>query len=64
MTTLVPWVENNISTLIARKVPTTDGAPKWCTIKIVDYRRRGLALDTDSRESRQITSGWNRADGS
>jgi hypothetical protein len=30
MTTLVPWVENNITTLIARKVPTTDGAPKWC----------------------------------
>jgi Domain of unknown function (DUF4913) len=27
---LVPWVENNITTLIARKVPTTDGAPKWC----------------------------------
>ncbi|MGH3825657.1 MAG: DUF4913 domain-containing protein, partial [Pseudonocardiaceae bacterium] len=23
-------VENNITTLIARKVPTTDGAPKWC----------------------------------
>lgn len=30
MRTLVPWVENNITTLIARKVPTTDGAPKWC----------------------------------
>jgi hypothetical protein len=30
MGTLVPWVENNITTLIARKVPTTDGAPKWC----------------------------------
>ncbi|HZD14006.1 MAG TPA: DUF4913 domain-containing protein [Pseudonocardiaceae bacterium] len=30
MTILVPWVENNITTLIARKVPTTDGAPKWC----------------------------------
>jgi hypothetical protein len=30
MATLVPWVENNITTLIARKVPTTDGAPKWC----------------------------------
>lgn len=30
MNTLVPWVENNITTLIARKVPTTDGAPKWC----------------------------------
>jgi hypothetical protein len=27
---LVPWVENNITTLISRKVPTTDGAPKWC----------------------------------
>ncbi|MGH3869006.1 MAG: DUF4913 domain-containing protein [Pseudonocardiaceae bacterium] len=23
-------VQNNITTLIARKVPTTDGAPKWC----------------------------------
>lgn len=30
MRTLVPWVENNITTLISRKVPTTDGAPKWC----------------------------------
>lgn len=30
MRTLVPWVENNITTLVARKVPTTDGAPKWC----------------------------------
>jgi prefoldin subunit 5 len=30
MAILVPWVENNITTLIARKVPTTDGAPKWC----------------------------------
>jgi Domain of unknown function (DUF4913) len=30
MGVLVPWVENNITTLIARKVPTTDGAPKWC----------------------------------
>jgi hypothetical protein len=30
MRTLVPWVENNITTLIARKVPTTDGAPRWC----------------------------------
>jgi Domain of unknown function (DUF4913) len=30
MRILVPWVENNITTLIARKVPTTDGAPKWC----------------------------------
>ena len=30
MTILVAWVENNITTLIARKVPTTDGAPKWC----------------------------------
>jgi hypothetical protein len=30
MGTLVPWVENNVTTLIARKVPTTDGAPRWC----------------------------------
>jgi hypothetical protein len=30
MSTLVPWVENNITILIARKVPTTDGAPRWC----------------------------------
>jgi hypothetical protein len=30
MPTLVAWVENNITTLIARKVPTTDGAPRWC----------------------------------
>jgi hypothetical protein len=30
MRTLVPWVQNNITTLICRKVPTTDGAPKWC----------------------------------
>ena len=30
MRTLVPWVENNITTLIAHKVPTTDGAPRWC----------------------------------
>jgi hypothetical protein len=30
MRTLVGWVENNITTLIARKVPTTDGAPRWC----------------------------------
>ena len=30
MRTLVAWVENNITTLIARKVPTTDGAPRWC----------------------------------
>src|SRR5436309_3832162 len=30
MRVLVPWVENNITTLIARKVPTTDGAPRWC----------------------------------
>lgn len=30
MRILVPWVENNITTLIARKIPTTDGAPKWC----------------------------------
>ena len=30
MRTLVPWVEANITTLISRKVPTTDGAPKWC----------------------------------
>ena len=30
MRTLVPWVENNVTTLIARKVPTTDGAPRWC----------------------------------
>lgn len=30
MRTLVPWVENNITTLISRKVPTTDGAPQWC----------------------------------
>lgn len=30
MHVLVPWVEDNITTLIARKVPTTDGAPKWC----------------------------------
>jgi hypothetical protein len=30
MRILVPWVENNITTLIARKVPTTDGAPRWC----------------------------------
>jgi len=30
MRTLVPWVENNITTLITRKVPTTDGAPRWC----------------------------------
>jgi hypothetical protein len=30
MRALVPWVENNITTLIARKVPTTDGAPRWC----------------------------------
>ena len=30
MRTLVPWVEDNITTLIARKVPTTDGAPRWC----------------------------------
>ena len=30
MRTLVTWVENNITTLIARKVPTTDGAPRWC----------------------------------
>jgi Domain of unknown function (DUF4913) len=30
MRTLVPWVEGNITTLICRKVPTTEGAPKWC----------------------------------
>ena len=30
MRALVPWVENNITTLITRKVPTTDGAPRWC----------------------------------
>jgi Domain of unknown function (DUF4913) len=30
MRTLVAWVENNVTTLIARKVPTTDGAPRWC----------------------------------
>ena len=30
MRILVPWVENNITTLVARKVPTTDGAPRWC----------------------------------
>jgi uncharacterized protein DUF4913 len=30
MRVLVAWVENNITTLIARKVPTTDGAPRWC----------------------------------
>ncbi len=30
MRTLVPWVENNITTLVARKVPTTGGAPTWC----------------------------------
>lgn len=30
MRILVPWVENNITTLIARKVPTTEGAPRWC----------------------------------
>lgn len=30
MRTLVPWVEDNITTLIARKVPTTNGAPRWC----------------------------------
>ena len=30
MRTLVPWVENNITSLVARKVPTTDGAPRWC----------------------------------
>lgn len=30
MRALVPWVENNITTLIARKVPTTDGGPRWC----------------------------------
>jgi Domain of unknown function (DUF4913) len=30
MRVLVAWVENNVTTLIARKVPTTDGAPRWC----------------------------------
>lgn len=30
MRALVRWVENNITTLITRKVPTTDGAPRWC----------------------------------
>lgn len=30
MRTLLPWVEGNITTLITRKVPTTEGAPRWC----------------------------------
>jgi Domain of unknown function (DUF4913) len=30
MRALVAWMENNVTTLIARKVSTTDGAPRWC----------------------------------